>query len=83
MGFAKPIEQYLFGNLLIRIHGFMYLKDIIRGDVFMEKAYKTMTSSGAANIAAGIVVIVAGVAAGVLTIINGARLLKNRNEIIF
>lgn len=49
----------------------------------MEKAYKTMSSSGAANIAAGIVVIVAGVAAGVLTIINGARLLKNRNEIIF
>lgn len=49
----------------------------------MEKAYKTMTSSGAANIAAGIVVIVASVAAGVLTIINGARLLKNRNEIIF
>ncbi len=33
MGFAKPIEQYLFGNLLIRIHGFMYLKDIIRVDV--------------------------------------------------
>ena len=30
----------------------------------MEKAYKKMTSSGAANIAAGIVVIVAGVAAG-------------------
>lgn len=32
MGFAKPIEQYLFSNLLIRIHVFMYLKDIIRGD---------------------------------------------------
>ena len=31
MGFAKPIEQYLFSNLLIRIHVFMYLKDIIRG----------------------------------------------------
>ena len=30
MGFAKPIEQYLFSNLLIRIHVFMYLKDIIR-----------------------------------------------------
>ena len=30
MGFAKPIEQYLFGNLLSKIHGFMYLKDIIR-----------------------------------------------------
>ena len=30
MGFAKPIEQYLFGNLLIEIQVFMYLKDIIR-----------------------------------------------------
>ncbi len=49
----------------------------------MEKAYKTMTSSGAANLVAGIVMIVAGIAAGVITIINGARLLKNRNEIIF
>lgn len=49
----------------------------------MEKAYKTMTSAGVANLVAGIVVIVAGVAAGVLTIINGARLLKNRNHIIY
>ena len=32
MGFAKPIEQYLFGNLLTKMHVFMYLKDIIRGD---------------------------------------------------
>ena len=31
MGFIKPIEQYLFGNLLTKIHVFMYLKDIIRG----------------------------------------------------
>ena len=31
MGLTKPIEQYLFSNLLIRIHVFMYLKDIIRG----------------------------------------------------
>ena len=39
MGFAKPIEQYLFGN---QIHVFMYLKDIIRGDIDMsEKQKKT------------------------------------------
>ena len=38
MGFAKPIEQNLFGNLLIRIHGFMYLKDIIRGDEHMTES---------------------------------------------
>ena len=36
MGFAKPIEQYLFSNLLIRIHVFMYLKDIIRGRIINE-----------------------------------------------
>ena len=36
MGFAKPIEQYLFSNLLIRIHVFMYLKDIIREGYFMN-----------------------------------------------
>ena len=30
MGFAKPIEQYLFGNLLTEIQVIMYLKDIIR-----------------------------------------------------
>ena len=44
MGFTKPIEQYLFCNLLTKIHVFMYLKDIIRGGeeicflvVFVEK----------------------------------------------
>jgi len=31
MGFIKPIEQYLFCNLLTKMHVFMYLKDIIRG----------------------------------------------------
>lgn len=37
MGFAKPIEQYLFGNLLTKMHVFMYLKDIIRGAIAYEK----------------------------------------------
>ena len=30
MGFTKPIEQYLFSDLLIKIQVFMYLKYIIR-----------------------------------------------------
>ena len=38
MGFAKPIEQYLFGNW---IHVFMYLKDIIRGRGYDEFLYDT------------------------------------------
>ena len=37
MGLTKPIGQYLFSNLLIKIHVFMYLKDIIRGGIDMEK----------------------------------------------
>lgn len=49
----------------------------------MEKAYKNMTSAGAGNIVVGIVVLVTGLATGILTIINGARLLKHRNEITF
>ena len=36
MGLTKPIEQYLFSNLLTKIHIVVYLKDIIRGGVYME-----------------------------------------------
>ena len=43
MGFAKPIEQYLFGN---QIHVFMYLKDIIRGDKLMKIAIFIADSNG-------------------------------------
>lgn len=44
MGFAKPIEQYLLGNLLIEIQVFMYLKDIIRGELIHEgKKYEKDT----------------------------------------
>lgn len=49
----------------------------------MEKAYKVMRSAGTASIALGIILIVTGVAAGVITIVNGARLLKHKNGIIF
>ena len=44
MGFAKPIEQYLFGNLLTKMHVFMYLKDIIRGREEMTKNIIIKTS---------------------------------------
>ena len=41
MGLTKPIEQYLFSNLLIRIHVFMYLKDIIRGGISVKNEFFT------------------------------------------
>ena len=37
MGLTKPIEQDLFSNLLIRIHVFMYLKEIIREGIACTK----------------------------------------------
>ena len=37
MGLTKPIEQYLFSNLLTKIHIVVYLKDIIRGNEDYEK----------------------------------------------
>ena len=49
----------------------------------MEKAYKTMLSAGAGSVALGIIMIVTGVTAGIITVINGVRLLKHKNEITF
>ena len=44
-----------------------------------EKIYKTMTTVGAGNIVLGVIMIVTGIAAGVITIVGGARLLKNKS----
>ncbi|MDO4312171.1 MAG: hypothetical protein Q4C52_03690 [Eubacteriales bacterium] len=48
-----------------------------------EKAYKTMGLSGAANITIGIIMIVVGTAAGIVAIVCGARLLKNKEGLMF
>ena len=44
----------------------------------MEKAYLTMKNSGASSITLGIIVLVVGVATGILAIVNGAKLLKHK-----
>lgn len=49
----------------------------------MEKVYKTMRNAGACNIAAGIVILVAGVAVGIISIVSGSILLKRKSEILF
>lgn len=48
-----------------------------------EKAYKTMGLAGGAAIAVGIVVAVVGAATGIISIISGARLLKERKGLLF
>lgn len=49
----------------------------------MEKIYKTMKSVGAFNVVMGILMIVSGIAFGVVVIAKGAKLLKRKSEIMF
>jgi len=49
----------------------------------MEKIYNTMKSVGVWNLVMGILLIVAGIFSGVLLILNGARLLKKKSELLF
>lgn len=48
-----------------------------------EKLYKTMKHVGGANIALGILTIAGGVSLGIIAIVNGARILKAKAEIMF
>ena len=48
-----------------------------------EKAYKTMSLAGAAGITVGIIVMVTGVAAGIISIVSGAKLLKDKKGLTF
>ena len=50
---------------------------------YMERIYKTMRNTGACRIAAGIVILVAGVAVGIVSIVSGSILLKRKSEIMF
>ena len=47
-----------------------------------EKIYKTMSRQGDRSIAVGIITLVTGVAAGVLMIVSGSRLLKRKSDIL-
>jgi hypothetical protein len=49
----------------------------------MEKIYNTMKAVGVWNLVLGILMIITGIAAGVLLILNGVRLLKKKSELLF
>ncbi len=48
-----------------------------------EKIYKTMSLTGVISLTAGIVIIVIGVATGVMTIVSGAMLLSRKKDVLF
>ena len=47
-----------------------------------EKIYKTMSAAGISNLAVGIIVLATGIASGTLLIIQGAKLLKRKSDIL-
>ncbi len=49
----------------------------------MERVFKTMRTAGAGSIALGVVVLLTGLTVGVLSIVNGALLLRRKNELTF
>ena len=49
----------------------------------MEKIYKKMNAIGTSNLILGIVTIIVGVGIGIVMIVNGARLLGSKKEIMF
>lgn len=49
----------------------------------VEKAYKTMRNAGIMNIAVGIVVMAIGITAGILGVVYGTKLLRNKKELTF
>lgn len=48
-----------------------------------EKAYRTMGKTGAFNLVLGICTLVAGITAGVMLIVHGAKLLGSRKKLMF
>lgn len=48
-----------------------------------EKTYKVLGIAGAGSIALGTVILVCGLVTGILSIVTGAALLKQKSKIIF
>ena len=45
-----------------------------------EKAYKTMSRSGAGALTVGIIMMVAGLVCGIIAVVSGARLLHDKKK---
>ena len=52
-------------------------------DSMEEKIYKIMRGAGALNIVLGVISLVVGIAAGVLPIISGGKLVSGKSRILF
>lgn len=48
-----------------------------------EKVYKTMSTTGAGSLVLGIIILMTGLAAGIMMIVNGALLIKRKSDLTF
>ncbi len=48
-----------------------------------ERAFKSMSLAGISNVVVGIILIVVGLAAGIMTIVSGVRLIKDKKGLTF
>lgn len=69
---------------MTNITPYMALKRAIgQEDSMEEKIYKIMRGAGALNIVLGVISLVVGIAAGVLLIISGGKLISGKSRILF
>ncbi len=48
-----------------------------------EKTYNTMTFGGIMSVVVGIIILATGIVTGVLLMVSGAKLIKDKSNIIF
>lgn len=48
-----------------------------------EKVYHTMKSTGISNLVIGILILVFGIASGIAVIVNGAKLIRKKKDLMF
>ena len=51
--------------------------------IMNEKIYKTLAHAGIWNLVMGIVILVTGIASGVLLLVSSVRLLKSKDDLTF
>ena len=83
MPIMNSMEQNNMDKINMDLEDEMSMLNKKGGRTMHEKIYGTMRNVGVGNLVFGIIIIVAGITVGVMSIINGAKLLKSKSNILF
>ena len=83
MPIMNSMEQNNMDKINMDLEDEMSMLNNKGGRTMHEKIYGTMKNVGVGNLVFGIIIIVAGITVGVMSIINGAKLLKSKSNILF